>query len=1842
MIKPAPRTPHTPRNKNTKQLTNKLTALFLIILILQHPFISERPTEHPITKRLRKRRKESCYEAAVKILLYLLKKLLPTPTTEPTINRTQNPIKHKHQKKHIHPSPTQYNIFVRNLQNKTIALTVTPDTPISKLKQEIENREKIASKDQVLSYQNKLLEDEKTLSHYHIDRDSTLHLNLRLRGGTNHRRIKIAHINIRAKKTDLVNNNNPVNKILNKFPDFDVIGITEAGLQPNKPTTNSKIARYHTLFTTTTPPNNDSVLLLIHKDWEITPIITNINRSRSAKIKISHQEELIVHLIYGPPNESEKKKYWKRWKRYLKEHNHEKSILIGDMNETIDTDLDRIRLDNNVTTNTSHLSKLINKLGLTDHYRYTNGDLKQYTFFRHYKKPEETTCQTSCSRIDHTITGQHWTDKSQTKILPQDLNLSPDHSPTITTITLPEEPEKIKDRVDPKEITLKKINTKNLTESEENIEKYQSKLKTAIEKNPLLNDKQQPAKLRYETLINLMEQTATETAGTTTRTINTKETLSNNHKTDRLRKYLKRLSHALQSAAQLKDGENPTKNIKKLEQNPPHYKLPIPTDRNWRQWKTELNEIAKKTKEELEKIEHTLTQKVISKKVQKILESETEDYKSFCRKAKPSSNKGGLNTVKTKEGKRLGDPEKVKQEVLRQWKEEFKAKNLPFDDEAPWWNSPKNQKLFKEIRKTDQTGDTITIDEVEDAIRRFRKKEKSAGVDEAPPELFAYAEHQIIHILTEVFNEFLNGADLPDSWKQTTSSEENPLDYRPISLLCVGYKILTTIIDKRIRKTHEKLFSNEQGGFREGRACAYKTRILTSLYQDAERNNKEIHVCYLDCRKAFDSVPTVAIVNTLYRMGYNSKTIDLIQRLYENNQARIITPHGDTDTFDVESGVKQGCPLSPLLFILFLEPLLNWLTDTNLGYTMSGLDDEGKPVKTNTQAFADDQILVAATGTDLQTLLNMTTEFLNTYGMELSLGKAKTAYTTNSEQPIKLLYNRKRHQLDIETGELKGQEEQIEIPRLEKHEAYRYLGIWISITMNWTKQKEMIKSQIWNFLQHLKCKCFTPQQKIQLIHKILIPAIDYRLQIVFFDEQTLQGWTKWIAYYANKLLKWNRQDGYKVALFPKNKGGQALPNLPEMQIISFTSALIDFGINGIDTQTRRCLQASRNSNNPPTFWKTLEPQLKRYKISIQPPLPQHVPIDSILHFTRNINLPNFLTTTKIKDFVELPSGKYATNFSEFKRKNDIAANVQYKDYNKLIQTITDNNNPHRIDLLNLLAIGRGNLKKESFEDDTTNFKRAFTDGSYHKDGRAGSSFTTSSKSPSQGVEAAIPTPNANSSYAAEIYAIWILLELTETNFNLNIYSDSKSAIDAIKNPHTSSRKERNDPNTPVIKAIKERIKERKSNGGETEIIHCYSHTLDKIDKGNPAAIKKQNDHIDLMKKWFPDRWKEIAQGNQIADELAKEATYQSPINNYTIKQDRTRVTTEEGTFTTGIRGVIKKAVSTKQNATVERKHKEKFGTILKGNNIPALLSCDFRHSKIQTFATQLLWGKLNTPDMINRRLTQIQNNTKLPKEKRIKITNTYSDPKCTFGCDQLDDRRHFLTCPRNPIPTIDKQLHGILTRVCPQTNWNKLPLWTQQMGNKTITKPKWRATKDQLLTGTLPHNLKAYLKVKPENLIDTLQYIHIEYLKAIQDRYLAVCDHRHGKDPVENYERRKTTEKRKVEIQNKTKNNTTNTKTTKKRKPDNNTTGKNTKIRIVTINSRSIKLIERQTPRAPAPARAEPPPIRPTTRRNERTVNIQGRMITLIPRPINRQSQNIPIANNHPQRDQGNSTNQHR
>ena len=146
-------------------------------------------------------------------------------------------------------------------------------------------------------------------------------------------------------------------------------------------------------------------------------------------------------------------------------------------------------------------------------------------------------------------------------------------------------------------------------------------------------------------------------------------------------------------------------------------------------------------------------------------------------------------------------------------------------------------------------------------------------------------------------------------------------NFRPITLQSCMYKLFVAIVSDRILKwaNNNNLLLDYQKGFRQGEGCYEHTFMLQSIVKDARNNGKRLSIAWLDLQNAFGSVLHEAIHTTLSDMGLPMELINLIRDLYTNTPSTFQTNEGVTNLIPILAGVKQGCPLSPILFNLTLE-----------------------------------------------------------------------------------------------------------------------------------------------------------------------------------------------------------------------------------------------------------------------------------------------------------------------------------------------------------------------------------------------------------------------------------------------------------------------------------------------------------------------------------------------------------------------------------------------------------------------------------------------------------------------------------------------------------------------------------------------------------------------------------------------------------------------------------------------------------------------------------------------------------------------------------------------------------
>ena len=151
---------------------------------------------------------------------------------------------------------------------------------------------------------------------------------------------------------------------------------------------------------------------------------------------------------------------------------------------------------------------------------------------------------------------------------------------------------------------------------------------------------------------------------------------------------------------------------------------------------------------------------------------------------------------------------------------------------------------------------------------------------------------------------------------------------------------------------------------------------------------------FIDFKKAFDRVWHDGLFSVLQQYGVPRKLINIIRDLYSKTKSCIRVNNNLTDWFETTIGVRQGCLLSPDLFINpFLE---NILAEAFEDVKKLGINSDGYRLKD--LRFDDAIALIADSGNDLQTLIERVHDVSKKYGMEISIPKTKAMIFSHEDQ----------------------------------------------------------------------------------------------------------------------------------------------------------------------------------------------------------------------------------------------------------------------------------------------------------------------------------------------------------------------------------------------------------------------------------------------------------------------------------------------------------------------------------------------------------------------------------------------------------------------------------------------------------------------------------------------------------------------------------------------------------------------------------------------------------------------------------------------------------------------------
>ena len=286
----------------------------------------------------------------------------------------------------------------------------------------------------------------------------------------------------------------------------------------------------------------------------------------------------------------------------------------------------------------------------------------------------------------------------------------------------------------------------------------------------------------------------------------------------------------------------------------------------------------------------------------------------------------------------------------------------------------------------------ISNQELRDALCSL-KMGKACGPDGIPVEylkVFGYSFEPILLKLTRcLFAEHV----YPSKWVVNflkpiykKGSNKDPDNYRGLAIGSAFAKLFSMILLNRLNKyiKQKDLISRNQIGFMKGASTSDHIFLLQTIIEKVvKKNKKRLYAIFIDFKKAYDTVDRDLLILRLKSLVINGVFLRNIIAMYKRTEYIVKLSSGNTCPIKSNLGLKQWCPLSPMLFNLYIDDINN-IFDASCHPI--GLQDE----TINHFLYADDLVLISESREGLQNCLNKVNKFAQSKHLTISVTKSKS------------------------------------------------------------------------------------------------------------------------------------------------------------------------------------------------------------------------------------------------------------------------------------------------------------------------------------------------------------------------------------------------------------------------------------------------------------------------------------------------------------------------------------------------------------------------------------------------------------------------------------------------------------------------------------------------------------------------------------------------------------------------------------------------------------------------------------------------------------------------------------
>ena len=366
--------------------------------------------------------------------------------------------------------------------------------------------------------------------------------------------------------------------------------------------------------------------------------------------------------------------------------------------------------------------------------------------------------------------------------------------------------------------------------------------------------------------------------------------------------------------------------------------------------------------------------------------------------------------------------------------------------------------------------DPITEYEVRCAVDSLKLR-KAPGPDLITNELLKVSRDIISPVLTSLFNSCLTCEQVPDVWRKAlvktlykgSGSREDPNNYRGITLQNVLYKVLTSIVNRRVIQHVDDLLPDQQYGFRRGRSTHQAIHILTDKIKSTLAGKERLYAVFVDFKKAFPSVDRALLIPKLSNVGVKGRLLGLIASCLSYNKLVISDGLRQTDEIVQHRGLPEGDTLAPTEYLIFASDLAD---------TLSAVAD------VDFLMFADDLVIYSKNRQQVQRALDVLADWCR-----------QNKITVNKSKTLAMKFRKGGRLCSDDILNFDGE-------RLAFTNEYTYLGVTLQTTMqSFTKHVKAKKKKALSGISALK---HLPQTSLKTAKKIfnmkIRPIVEYSLR----------------------------------------------------------------------------------------------------------------------------------------------------------------------------------------------------------------------------------------------------------------------------------------------------------------------------------------------------------------------------------------------------------------------------------------------------------------------------------------------------------------------------------------------------------------------------------------------------------------------------------------------------------------------------------------------------------------------------------------------------------------------------